>query len=344
MEKILFASTEEGAGKTSLIVAMASVMNKKCGFIKPLGDRLIYRMKRTWDHDTDLIASLWNMDIEPEKITLGFNHSKLRYMYKPEDLKDELQKMAGEVSRECDLLFIEGGKDFSYGSSISLDSLSLQQYFDAKLVVVIAGNNDRIMDDLLYLRNNVEKFGTRLGGVAFNKVQDVEEFEASYLPQIKGLNIPVLGVIPYKEQLTRFSVKYLADKFFAKVIAGEKGLPNEIINIFVGAMSTDESLRNPLFNKKNKLLITSGDRSDMIVAGLQGDCIGILLTNNILPPPNIVSRADEQGVPIILVTMDTYEVARQIDEIEALLTKESTEKLKLLEQLSQKYINLDLLT
>jgi BioD-like phosphotransacetylase family protein len=163
------------------------------------------------------------------------------------------------------------------------------------------------------------------------------------MKDLREIGVPVTGVIPYKEQLTHFTVSYLAEKLYARVIAGEAGMGNIVKNIFVGAMSTDESMRNPLFNKENKLLITSGDRSDMILAALDGETMGILLTNNILPPSNIVSKAAEKNVPLLMVTADTYHVTRQIDGMEALLTRDNRERIGLLAQLTEKYIYLDTL-
>ncbi|HPB83315.1 MAG TPA: DRTGG domain-containing protein, partial [Spirochaetota bacterium] len=178
-------------------------------------------------------------------------------------------------------------------------------------------------------------------GIIINKVQDLEEFENVFLKGIRDLGINVLGVIPYKDQLTHFTMNYLAENLFAKVIAGEKGLGNVVKNIFVGAMSTDESLRNPLFIKEQKLLITSGDRSDMILAALESDTVGILLTNNILPPANIITRASEKNIPLLLVANDTFMVSKQLDRMEALLTRDSENEIELLAQLVTKYVKLD---
>jgi len=155
------------------------------------------------------------------------------------------------------------------------------------------------------------------------------------------MGVQVLGVIPYKPQLTSFTMSFLADRFLARVIAGEEGINNTVKHIFVGAMSTEESLRNPLFNKENKLLITSGDRSDMIIAALDSDTVGVILTNNIVPPPNIISKASEKHIPVLLVPYDTYEVTRQMDNFDALLTHDSSEKLKILSQLVGDYVKID---
>ena len=341
MNKVIFASTRESAGKTSIIVGMMSAIEKKFGYIKPFGDRLIYRRKRNWDYDSNLIIDIFNLEEEPESITLGFDHSKLKYVYDEENIGDTISEMAKNMGEDKDILIVEGGKEISYGSSLNLDSLSLAKYTDGKLVVVFSGDNDTIIDDVKFLKKYVDTKGIKLAGIIVNKVQDIDEFEDVYLKDIKALGIKILGIVPFKEQLTYFTISYLAEKLYAKVVAGEGGMSNIVKNIFVGAMSTDESLRNPLFNKENKFLVTSGDRSDMILAALEGDTVGVLLTNNILPPANIISRAAEKNIPMLLVTMDTFQAARQIDRMEALLTKDNEERIELLGQLVQKYIKVD---
>lgn len=337
MKPIIIASTRESAGKTSLIVGLMSAVQKKYGYIKPFGDRLIYRRKRNWDYDSSLIIDLYGLAEEPESITLGFDHSKLRYVYDEDSLQTTLRTMASTAAAGKDVLLVEGGKDLCYGASLNLDAISVARYLGGSLVVVVAGSNDQILDDVKFLKKFVGMDGLDFAGVIVNKVKDTDEFEDGYLKEIKALGVPILGIVPFKEQLTHFTITYLAEKLYAKVIAGERGMNRVVKNVFVGAMSTHESLRNPLFNKENKFLITSGDRSDMIIAALESDTVGILLTNNILPPPNIIARATEKNVPLLLVTMDTYQATRQIDGMEALLTKENNERMRLLGQLAEKY-------
>ena len=342
MKKLLFISTRPGAGKTSIIAGLGASIGKKCGYIKPMGDRLVYRRKINWDYDADLINTLWGLDLDSDQMTLGFNHAKIRYVHDQESIKKVMAEMISTAGKNKDVLFLESGHSLSYGTSINLDPISLATSTSSEAIFLLAGNNDTIMDDVSFIRKNINVEAIKTKGIIINKVAEVDDFENYYLDKIqKELNVPVLGVLPIKEQLSRFSLRFLAEKFFAKVIAGEKGLDNIVQNIFVGAMSTDESLRNPLFNKEDKLLITSGDRSDMILAAFESDTAGIILTNNLLPPSNIISKASERNIPLLLVTNDTYAVARQMDNIEPLLTKSSQEKINLLKRLSEKYIKID---
>jgi BioD-like phosphotransacetylase family protein len=336
MNKVVIASMREGAGKTSTIIGIAGACGKKIAYIKPFGERMLYRKKRLWDYDSSLMTNIFGLREDPVDISIGFDHSKLRYMYDQESTKQKLEEMIASLGNDRELLFIEGGRDLTYGTSVYLDSISLAKYTGGKLFVVVSGDEDAILDDILFLKKHVDLAGVRLNGVIINKVQNPQEFQQTHLPAIQRMDIPVTGMIPYRGELTYFTVSYLADRLFAKVLCGEGGLKNVVRNILIGAWSANVFLQNPLFKKENKLVITGGDRTDMILASLESDTAAVILTNNILPPSNIISKASERNIPLLTVFSDTYQTAKQIENMEPLLTKDDTEKVELLKELFRK--------
>lgn len=340
MDKIIITSMRQNAGKTSLIAGIAKAMQRKIGYVKPLGDRAIYRKKRLWDYDAILIASILELTDNPEDMTIGFDHGKLRYMYNEAQTKEKLRQSIAHLELDKDILLIESGRDMTYGISVYLDAISVAEQIDGKLLIVVSGDEETILDDIVFIKKRVELGHVRFGGLIINKVSDVETFENTYLANITEMGLKVLGIIPYQAALTHFSVNYLADRLFAKVIAGEGGLNGMVQNIFVGAMSVNTALRNPALQKENTLIITSGDRTDMILAVLENNTAAIILTNNILPPPNIISKASTDNIPLLAVPADTYEVAKQIDNLQPLLTKDDQQKIDLLGELVRKHVNL----
>ena len=341
MDKVVIASMRKGAGKTSTIVGIAGALNRKMAYIKPFGDRMLYRKKRLWDYDSALISSLFGLKEDPVDMSIGFDHSKLRYMYDEEGTQKKLLEIIGSIGSDKETLFIEGGGDLAYGISVHLDTLSLVKYTGSKLFIVASGEEDTIIDDLLFLKRHVDLAGVKLAGVIINKVQHLDEFQSTHLPAIEKEGIRVVWVLPFQSELTYFSVYSLSERLFAKVITGEGGLKRVVKNIIIGAWSANVFLQNPLFKKENKLVITGGDRTDMILASLESDTSGIILTNNILPPSNIISKASERNIPLLMVFADTYQTARQIENLEPLLTKDDAEKVDLLQQLAKKHLNLN---
>jgi uncharacterized protein len=339
MEKVIIASMRRSAGKTSAIVGITAAAKKKIAYVKPFGERMLYRKKRLWDYDSSLISALFGLKEDPVDMSIGFDHSKLRYMYDEEGTRKKVMETIGNMADDRDVLFIEGGRDLSYGISVHLDTLSLAKYIGGKLFIVVSGDDDSILDDLLFLKQHVNLSGVNLNGVIINKVQNLEEFQGTHLPAIRQMGHQVIGVIPYQSELTHFTVSYLSERLFAKVLCGEGGLTRVVKNILIGAWSANVFLQNPIFKKENKLVITGGDRTDMILASLESDTSGIILTNNILPPSNIISKASERNIPLLMVFSDTYQTAKQIESLEPLLTKDDGEKVEMLKALFQKHVN-----
>jgi len=130
----------------------------------------------------------------------------------------------------------------------------------------------------------------------------------------------------------------------ARVIAGEANLKNVVKNIIIGT-SADVAIEKPLpakpgLRNANQLMITAGDCSDLILAALERDTAGIIVTNNIVPHQNVIAQANERGIPILLVGMDTFKTAKAVDDLETLLRKDDTEKIKLLSQLIEKHTSI----
>ncbi len=341
MHRLIVASISASTGKTSAIVGMGLGLDQKAGYLKPFGDRLLYRKKRLWDYDAALFENIFKLEDNPEDLSIGFDHSKLRFMYDEAGTKEKLNEVIEHVERDKEVVFIEAGRSISYGGSVHLDAVSVARHTGGKLVFVVGVDECQALDEVHLIRHHLNLEGVDFAGVIVNKIHDIEDFRATYVPMIEEMGVPVLGVVPYLPEMTRLSVRFLADSLFAKVIAGEPGLDGVVRNIFVGAMSTDAAMRNPLFAKGEKLVITSGDRSDMILTALEGTTAAVVVTNNMFPPAHIISRAEEKQVPLLQVSADTYQVAKQVDDLERLLTPQESDKIELLKKTFAESVKLE---
>ena len=236
-------------------------------------------------------------------------------------------------------MLIEGGKDLTYGASVRLDTLSLVKYLGGKLIIVVSGDEGTIIDDITFVKKYVDMAGIDYG-VIINKVNNLEDYKSNHLRDIKEMGVKVLGVIPFEQNLTQVPMSYIAEKLQARVIAGEGGLNKRVKNIFVGSMAGDTPPDYPLWKKENKLVITGGDRSDMIVAALESSTSGIILTNNIIPPQNLISKAADMNIPMLLVPFDTFPTAKQVDDMVPLLTKDDTERIAMLKKLVEQNVDI----
>ncbi len=323
-KRFLITSLKKNSGKSSMSLALANCFNEKCGYAKPLGDRLFYRKKRLWDHDSAVMTKLLGLKENPDLMTIGFDHSKLKYMYDQKSIQGKLNSSFTELETDCDVLLIESGKDIFYGESINMSAHQIAKTANAKMIVVVSGQNDVICDDLAYIQNHIDK--SLVAGVIINNIADVNDFKETYNDYLNSLDIKILGIAPHVSELDDISMDHVCDLFLAKVIAGNAFLNKTVKHVDVGAMSINEVVKKNIFNKKDNLIITSGDRVDVILVAL--DCMpaGIILTNNILPPAHVISRAEERGVALLSVGMDTYQATEKINQVESLLYPNDKEK------------------
>ncbi len=309
------------------------------GYMKPFGDRPLHRKKRLWDYDAALVTDLFGLEEGAEDVSISHQHSKMRYTYDEDMTKGKLIEMVTRVGDGKDLVVVEAGRDMSHGVSVHLDALSVAKWTKGDLVVVASGDENAVLDDLAFLRRYVDTSDLSLRGVIVNKVPDVEGFRATYLERLAALDMPVLGVLPHTPELTHLSVSLLAEALYAKVVAGSSGLGGVVQNTFVGAMSAEAAVASPLWERPAKLIITSGDRTDMVAAAVDSDTRAVVLTNNITPPPQVVAKADERGVPLLLVAQDTFQTAQKVDGIEPLLTKDDAERVAVMGRLVERHVD-----
>ena len=343
VDKFVVTSLRQGAGKTSVIIGITKALNRKIGYIKPFGERFLYRKKRLWDYDAALITNIFGLEENPEDMSIGFHHSKLLYMLDEETTREKLRELLVSVGNGKEIFFAECGKDITYGASVHLDAISLARELKAQLIVVASGDEDTILDDVIFFKKYIQTGEVRCKGIIINKVANVADFCDTRLPRIKKQGIDILGVIPYCKELPYFTVSYLADRLFAKIITGEENLHRTVKSVFIGSMSAVAALKNPLFQEEGKVVVTSGDRTDMITAALESNAAAVMLTGNILPTPDLISRAAKMGIPFLLVSADTCEIARQMDGMESLPTKDDLGKIALIEEMVRTHVNLQAL-
>ncbi|HEC94880.1 MAG TPA: hypothetical protein ENI45_02815, partial [Thermoplasmatales archaeon] len=82
MKSFVFASNRKNAGKTTVIMGLSKAFSdKKIGYMKPFGERVVYKKKKLWDYDAAAMTRVFKLDENPEDLSIGFDHSKLVYMY-----------------------------------------------------------------------------------------------------------------------------------------------------------------------------------------------------------------------------------------------------------------------
>ena len=325
MNKIVVISVMPKAGKTTVALGIALRMDGTIGYMKPLGDNQIYKKKRLIDYDAALFKETFDIADPIENFTLGFHHSKIIHAFP--QLTQELKTRFDSLAADKDFFIVEGSDDLVHGRSLGLDSLSLAKKLEAGVVLVLSGDAYDMMDSLAMAKTLMPFSNVTILGAVIDKVR--EENIEKILTMLEVESVPFLGTMPYLPVLDLMCVRYVADKLFARVIAGGGGVEKSIKNVMIAALSANQMIRHPDFKKENKLIITGGDRTDVIAASLaDSNTSCVILTNDIIPPSNILAKADKNKIPLLSIRSDTFSTAKKVEDIESIILPSETQKIE----------------
>jgi uncharacterized protein len=340
MNRILLGSLSSGAGKTSIALGLGQSRSGNVGYLKPYGDRPLYKKKRLWDADAVVAAAKFRLGEDPTAVSLGFDHGKIRYMYQGDALVQRLEDLASRMEADREMLVIEGGSELFSGASVNLDVFTLASALRAPLFVVLSGENDLLADQAVYLSRTIARLEVEFGGVIINKVRDPDDFELTCRPILKSTGLPVAGVIPFEKRLASPTVASIAEQLVARAIAGTPSSEKEVEHIFFGAMSAGAAQKSPAFHHRNKLVVTTADHTDLILASLDTDTAAIILAGEPLPHASIMALAEEKNVPVLVVHDDLLTLAGRIQKLEAKLTVGDHSRIDLLGQMVREHVKI----
>jgi len=318
MATLYITSTETFSGKSALCVGIANRLQRdglSVGYMKPVSTaaRLATGLV---DEDAAFFKQTFNLpDSLDDMVPIGLAPRTVEAILRGEDRTDfvaKLQSAYARVSKKRDVVILEGGCNLREGYLIGLPPPDAAQMLGANaLVVVKYGDDLQVLDDALTARR---RFGDALLGVVLNSIprQRMPFVQEVVKPALEARAIPVLAVLPQERLLLSVSVGDLVEFLSGTVLCCPDKMDELVEHLMVGAMSVDSAL-SYFRRKPNKAVITGGDRPDIQLAALETSTKCVILTGNMRPSPIILGRAEEVGVPMILVRQDTLVAVEVIE-------------------------------
>lgn len=319
MKTLIVSSTRPYSGKSGLCVALLGILGRRglrAGYFKPYGTMPVDVDGVLTDADaayavrhTTAPASL--SDVCPVLETREFIESVLN-----PPASDRLTKVEASfsaVSGGADVMVVEGPSDLAQGRCVGLNLCVLADRLDAKVLLVDTPSGPGLPDHVLW---TADCLGDRLLGVIFNGVREqlMAFTAADVAPFLEREGVAVLGVLSHDTVLSSVSVAEIVDALSGTVLTADEHLGELVETFMVGAMGQDKALR--FFRRKtHKAVITGGDRADVQLAALETDTRCIVLTGGLAPSSLVLARAQELGVPMILVDADTLTAVEAMERL-----------------------------
>lgn len=343
MKSVMIVSTRTDAGKTTIGYGLGSRWAKKgktIGYFKPWGDRLNQKRERVFDQDSVLFKRCFDIPFPIEKFTPAHDYETMLQIYEQNSvsLRDKITESFEELSRDRDLLIVEGPRNYSFGGFLDLSSGEIATMIGSKAIIVANGDLGVVADKTLSCNRILKSLDVDVLGVVINGAADPQEVNRSIVPPLQEREIKVLGIVPHNSQIAALTPRVIAEELGAKILAGEGGLDHPVEHTSVGAMTVARAL-GPMRKARKIALITGGDRTDMQLAAFEVSTTCLILTGGLYPDQTVLSKADEREIPVLLVSDYTYNTAKKVEHITPLLRYQDGQKRTEVEQLVNKHVS-----
>jgi phosphate acetyltransferase len=155
----------------------------------------------------------------------------------------------------------------------------------------------------------------------------------------------VIAVIPFEKSLNSPTMLEINRQLGGKLLFGEDQLSNQADHFITGAMQVPNFLN---YLKENVLIVTPGDRGDIIISALQANLStsypkisGIVLSAGFEPEESLMRliQGSPSIMPIISVKTGTFETSAKLGTIQSRITPGNKEKIQLAIDTFEKYVD-----
>jgi BioD-like phosphotransacetylase family protein len=352
--RVFIAATRQNDGKTTTSLGLLAALQKhypRIGYIKPVGQRFVEVAEQKIDEDTVLMDQVYQLncplvDMSPIAVEPDFTRKYLQSANN-ETLVKKIQKAFDRVAWEKDFVLCEGSGHAGVGAVFDLSNAKVAKILGAKAIIVSQGGIGKPIDEVslnqaLFEKEGVEIIGVILNKVTSNKIDYIEDFARRGLKR-KGLEL--LGVLPHRPILSRPTMRSIQEELSAELLNGARQISNSVDDVVVGAMGAHNATA---FFKKGVLIITPGDREDIILAAAatiqsaRSDGLsGIVLTGDLRPGQGVLKVIRDLPFPVLLAKDESYKVASLVHDLIVKTRPDDLEKISVIRDLIAQHVNVD---
>jgi len=356
MSKAIYIATiESHTGKSLVSLGLLRMMltkSIKVGYFRPI---INDTESGQFDNHTNTAINFFNLDLKLSDCYAYKQSEVLKLLSKGkvyEVIQTVIEKYKNLEDR-FDYVLVEGTDFAEEGSFLELDlNLAIAKNLGIPCLIVGSGKNktsDEFINSMEITYKAFKRKEVDILGLIANKVSlEDRELVASELKKVIPSEIQI-DVIPESLYLENPTVKEINEALEGKVLFGEQFIDNTIGSFSSGAMQ----LRNYLTRiKENALVVTPGDRADIILGALQANSSsnypkisGLVLTGGLLPEASILKLIEgvQSTVPIISVKGGTFGTTNKIGAVKSKIYSTNSKKILLALDTFDSYVNAEVI-
>lgn len=314
MRTYFVVASEPNVGLTSVSLGLVRALQRlglKVAFVKP-----VTKGDPESEPSVRFARSVCGIDNSPDPLPMSLVTEQIN-TGKIEELLENIVTMTMSASAGADVLVVEGFHADPSRYFIPQLSSNIARSLQAEVVVVANGRNAEGLahttERIAFSRSN----GHRVVGVIFNHA--ASDFDHAGVTQLLE-DVPTWGAIPDNPALAAPRTIDLARHLGATVlIEGDIGKRRVLDTILAGRSAAEVIPRL----KPGTLVISTGDRDDIMLATALAASNGIELAGLLLTHHSFISQRIERfgsrgfhsGLPVLCTDGDSYETAARISRL-----------------------------
>lgn len=329
MQSLYIAGAGSGSGKSVVVLGFMEALaatKQKVGFFRPIVNGSIEQ-----DNLTALIRHRYDLPFTNEMFygcTAGLASELVASGHYDELLKLILNRFK-LLEEKCDLVLCAGTDFDGLVPSLEFDfNADLANNFGCAIVAVVKGFKRGLEETLNAVQLAHESLINRRGDLLATVVNGVDPDHVDAVLRRARAAVPeaeTVYVLPYRDTLAQPTIGEIAKMLDAEWLAGEADGRNQVVtNYKVAAMEIPDFLG---YVEDGCLIVTPGDRSDIILASLAADVssafprvAGLLLSGGLKPGAHVqrlIEGLRRNKVPILSVPTDTFNTALNVHRVES---------------------------
>jgi len=314
MRTYFVAATQPNVGLTSVSLGLLRALQRrslKVAFVKPI-------TKRTPDTEPSVLFArrICQAGTTPDPLPMSLATQRVT-SGKTDELLEDIVSMAMSCTEGADVLLVEGLHADPSRAFIPRLSADIARSLQADVVLVASGANAEGIAQTHYMISQVRNAGRTVVGVIFNRAP-VDFDEAAALSQLDG--VPIWGIVQNNPALSAPRTLDVARHLGAEVMIEGEIATRRVFDTVLCARSVTEVVPRL---KSGTLVVSAGDRDDVILATALAASNGIELAGLVLTHTSFISpgierfcaRAFHSGLPVLRTDGDSFGTAARISRL-----------------------------
>jgi phosphate acetyltransferase len=350
-KNVFIAASEPYCGKSIIVIGLVNMLlgkTQKIGYFKPIINDGPEEKK---DDHIATITEHFGL-LENYNDAFAFTRSQALGMIQNErqgEMIDSIISKFKKLEEAHDFTVIEGSDYVGEGIAFEFDAnISIAKNLAAPAIIVVSGENKttaQVVTTALTVFHNFQAREVQVLAIFVNRLRPEQAEDVKHLLTVELKNDILIIVVPFEKSLNSPTMREINELLGGKLLFGKDQLANQVDHFVTGAMQVPNFLN---YLKENVLIVTPGDRGDIIITALQANLStsypkvsGIVLTAGFEPEEPLIRliQGSPSIMPIISVKTGTFETTAKIGAIQSRITPDNKTKIQLAIDVFEKYVD-----